>query len=398
MNAQQWQRSSSNDSIAEINLPSSKTDNHLITKTIEFIAEFLTPRELFNVAFSSKDILDSISQTIIVKNCLCNGNTHTKISVEHLCDAVSQGSVYNPNKSRLMRLINCRRCEFCNESKINFVRVSFGVCICITCLQSLRYTDDVLTKLPSQRSRHIELNDLVAMPRVATHFQSWLVTHAPRGRGTGNTVVRSMYPARERHFVWKSTTYDAAGNRIGPIVTKPDLMKMLTMKSTGEVDNYITNKINSPEICNPSADDFIDSVRKYRIEAFQRANALRERKVAATVAFRMKRLRNVRAMIRKLKSEAPETLMPLLEYFHHPRYLKFDKRNIHYPNEKYCVKFSNIHVQAYMLRYITTPVSVLNCKSKREQIIEGLTWLEREIISVGYDGPPPMNPELLQIL
>jgi len=241
-----------------------------------------------------------------------------------------------------------------------------------------------LTKCASQRSRHIELNDLVVKPSVATHFQSWRVISAPRALGFVNTTTLSKYPTVERHFVWKTQTRDAEGNKIGPVVTKPDLNAMLAMKSMGEVDRFITNNLNAPDINNEWVVDFIDAVQKYRIVAFQNANNLRERKTASTIAFRRKRLKNVHAMIRKLKSEAPESLINLLAYFRNPRYLKFDRYKIWCPHEKYCIQFNNVYVHIYMRQFITSPVSVLNSRLKREEIIAELASL------VGYDGPPPM--------
>ena len=71
------------------------------------IAEFLLPRELYNLAHASKEIGQNVPMSSVVQVAMCNGNANQRMSVEHMYELPSAGLIYSPSPGRLLQIVNC---------------------------------------------------------------------------------------------------------------------------------------------------------------------------------------------------------------------------------------------------------------------------------------------------
>ena len=51
-----------------------KDDLRVFIKGLEFVSEYLTTHELFNLVFTSKLFIDALKITVIIKNVMMSGN------------------------------------------------------------------------------------------------------------------------------------------------------------------------------------------------------------------------------------------------------------------------------------------------------------------------------------
>lgn len=354
-------------------VPLANKSAELLVEALEYVVEFVTPRELYSVMFCSKITKDAMSTSVIVKNALCNGNSYAKKSIENLLELMSQGSIYPPTNQRLVRMINVKRCEFCNVHRVNHIRVHFGVSICQRCLTLNSMTTLQITKPPQHRYRNIELNDVLRHKRVASCFHGWHVKSAPRAWLGPTRNGRTKYPHGERFYVWNHLTRDATGNAIGPIVTVKDVHQMVSFNRPDDIDSYINDVLKAPPLCDELYIDFSDAARQYRKIAFEATNRRRLERTAKTKSFRKRKLNKVQALITKLTEELPEEMHHLLRYDTNSRYLYYPYHaNMSIPGyHRLCVHFNNLRVGRLMRQYVLAP-TMLGTKQKRNQVVQKL--------------------------
>jgi len=95
--------------------------------------EYLGPRDLLRISSSCKVLRENITTSLVVKSAMIHGG-HAKSTVSELYKLVQLMSIYVPSSLRLLRLVNGKRCEFCFQSRVNYVRSDVGVFACWTCL------------------------------------------------------------------------------------------------------------------------------------------------------------------------------------------------------------------------------------------------------------------------
>jgi len=106
-----------------------------------------SPRDLYNIAFCSKRLLSIVSYEHILRSAIFQQKNPAKTAVT-IFEAVQQSSIYVPSISRLLRLVNGRRCErgsLCwgydmverNSSLVNFARPGIGLYLCRKCIAGM---------------------------------------------------------------------------------------------------------------------------------------------------------------------------------------------------------------------------------------------------------------------
>eukprot|EP00555_Chaetoceros_dichaeta_P002401 CAMPEP_0198250756 /NCGR_PEP_ID=MMETSP1447-20131203/1811_1 /TAXON_ID=420782 /ORGANISM="Chaetoceros dichaeta, Strain CCMP1751" /LENGTH=597 /DNA_ID=CAMNT_0043935625 /DNA_START=56 /DNA_END=1849 /DNA_ORIENTATION=+ len=105
---------------------------------------FDSPRDLYNIAFCSKRLLSIVSYEHVLRSAIFQQKNPAKTAMT-IFEAVQQSSIYVPSISRLLRLVNGRRCErgsLCwgfdmierSSSQVNFARPGIGLYLCRKCI------------------------------------------------------------------------------------------------------------------------------------------------------------------------------------------------------------------------------------------------------------------------
>jgi hypothetical protein len=361
---------------------------------MDFVAEFMSPKDMLKFAFLSKSTMNVFSTGSIVKNALCYGNSYTKTSAENLLDVMTRGSIFPPSPARLIRLFNAVRCEFCKTNRIKNVKANFGVCICFKCLISGNYTALRITKLAKNRQRNIEMNDLLTHTRVATHFHGYSRDFVRPNDWYGHwgwgypreetTLRRSKVPQVKHYFVWRRHTFDSSGENIGAIVTATHLEEMMTLRRMDEVHRFIDEGLEAPSL--DAYAEFVDVVHTYRRIAFLNNKCRLDFKFSRKLAFRQRKLAAVEKMIAKLRAKISDLGVAeegILDYTVIQWYMSGSNRW-----REECVCMTVRPIRSLLQPFIKAP-SKLQSKAKMEEIAQEIAniserwsadWGEVEIV------------------
>lgn len=306
-----------------------RTSNIFLHDVVALVSDFLTPRDLYNTLFASKDVMASVRHNDIIRNALCNGNVNMKTTIENLYDLTMHGKIYLPSCERLTRLINAKRCELCNTNRIKQIRQGYGIAICFPCLLGNTsgniYTSELLSEPPPERSYNIGTHEIISHPRVSTVAQGYYVClHGERRYFTSSKSQR--YPYGERRFIWDHPIVDEHGEstQIGPIVTKKDVAIFEQMRRMDDLENYITIELKAPPLT--IYRDFNDAVRAYRHMSYnkskkkQEINAIKKSNAARA---RQLRLTKVQRWVASLAQELPPSARYLLGYDVNRQYVTY---------------------------------------------------------------------------
>jgi hypothetical protein len=349
-----------------------------LCEVLHLVCDFLTPRDLYNTLFASNQLMKSIDQEDIVRNTLCNGNLPMKNTIENLYDLTLHGKIYLPSCARLSRLVNAKRCEICNLTKIKQVRPDYGMALCFDCLRTYKdgtvYTAELLVEPPGDRILNIGLNEIISHPRVTTRMFGYY-NHLKNGATNYTHHKWHDRPNGERHFIWKKPLLDKQGRRkkIGPIITQADISTITKMKRMEEFESYITKTLQADALSKYG--DFNDAVRQYRSTAYNNYKRRKEIRIAnkekADDRRRLK-LRKVERWVRELKQIfhhfCPE-VKHLLQYRINRRYLRYGPNaTVYYSDEEYShlhiIHFRDREVHRLLSDYISAPSRVIGRKIK----------------------------------
>ena len=112
----------------------SHQNNHNIALPLDalsMVMEFLSPRELFNVAFTCKTLKKLVTTKMVVRSASIGGwhMRHKLMSVH---------AKHRPSPLRLLRLANGKKCEFCSKADVNIILHTFrGVYACLCCSEAM---------------------------------------------------------------------------------------------------------------------------------------------------------------------------------------------------------------------------------------------------------------------
>ena len=95
----------------------------MLAKTLEFTAEYLTTRDIFNLVFTSKLFMDALTITTVIKIFMMNGNQDTKTTFEVLHDLILKQSIYMPSPVQAIRHANTKVCELCRWNRVKHANV-----------------------------------------------------------------------------------------------------------------------------------------------------------------------------------------------------------------------------------------------------------------------------------
>lgn len=163
----------------------------LHTDAFQVVMEYLAPRELFRLAFCSKELMNSVTTKMVVRSALLHGG-HAKSTIQKIAPLMKTHSIFVPTPLRLLRLVNGKRCErldYCGR-RVNHVRV-FANFYCSECeSQSIIETN----KMPPD----MNISDKTKITAVLNHPRMLLLPSGHLGqyvsvRKLGKTHTGEIY-------------------------------------------------------------------------------------------------------------------------------------------------------------------------------------------------------------
>mmetsp|Transcript_35725 Transcript_35725/g.86453 ORF Transcript_35725/g.86453 Transcript_35725/m.86453 type:complete len:571 (-) Transcript_35725:2069-3781(-) len=212
-------------SIRKRNLEAADSSIELPLDALCLVMEFLSPRQLYNLAFSCKTLRGFITTPLVVRSALIHGG-HAKQTMKELYDLMSEQSMHAPSPLRLLRLVNGKRCEFCNTCQVHHVRPELGVFACRTCRAEQDLT--ILWTPTWEYFRNRNMNkylSIFAHPQIASNWKS----------GSGA-------------YMWAKHRRLSNGEIIGPLATFEDIHRIFQYirEDDGTIDAYIENNLLAP--------------------------------------------------------------------------------------------------------------------------------------------------------
>jgi len=91
------------------------------------VMEFISsPRNLYNVEMVNKITMQDVTTTMVVR-CSMFGGSRQYRCIQLLQKLMMKRAIYPPSPLRLIRLVNGKRCKFCNNDANQNVRTMTGV-------------------------------------------------------------------------------------------------------------------------------------------------------------------------------------------------------------------------------------------------------------------------------
>ena len=305
---------------------------------LSLIMEFLSARQLFNMAFTCKTLRDFVTTEMVVRSALV-GRGRAKETMKAVGNIMSAKAIHVPSPLRLLRLTNGKRCEFCFLRKVPSVHPRLGVFACRVCVT----TRDYLTRPWSWKKnihKYIEYKPVVDDPRVV--------------------ILRGG-------SIWLNPSTDDSGEQIGPLITFGDIDKLrVHVTRGGSIDSYLIN-----HLCVPSDEDgyklFIGTFSKAkqqaaRVEKFRETEAWGKRKAKV--------------------DKFIEDLTPLLDEPFRLMALKHDKQSSKELSKMYSLDFRIPFITELMRPFIRYPSKI--CKKALQELAERINGNFRLVEEKGF--------------
>ena len=142
----------------EVN-PASKISAVSLTK----VGSYLAPREMFNLFFLSKELMESLTTEMVVQSAMMSGG-RSLTTIKKLMPLMDEGSIHVPSPQRLLRLINAKRCEFCLTNKVSDIRSTFAFAVCWLC-QTRNLTETIVKTTKNYQ------NNRYASDAISDHYR-----------------------------------------------------------------------------------------------------------------------------------------------------------------------------------------------------------------------------------
>lgn len=228
---------------------------NVVADSIQYIASFLTPRELYNVTYSNKLFCEVLEMSSVIQVAMQNGNERVRRSIALLYEQTSRGTIYAPSALRVLQLINVKKCEICCENKLHHVRATWGMALCWSCTQNM--TRETHIDPVENRINPIGMEYILQHPRVLSKVNGYTLIRV--GLGLVHRIGR--------FFIFDESHQHAQTRGLsGPIVTRRDIIHMCSLCRPEEVDNYIDKALKA----SPKSDyeEFNSLVRAFRYRMY----------------------------------------------------------------------------------------------------------------------------------
>jgi hypothetical protein len=256
--------------------PPSSTSNGDVPPEISedalgIVMKFLGPRELFRLAYCSKQLLAKITPEMVIRSAMISGG-HAATTIKALQPLMANRSIYPPSALRLLRLINGRKCELCGLAKVSHARPNYGVFFCWPCT--------------TERTRGWKTN-WVRYDRNPRYGQ---ILHMP---------IFQECKYGKQFYLW-TKVFIAVGKsheKAGPIVTFGDVERVAAMDEDVHVEPAILEHVPPPE----SYQEFLEAYEAVRMDAIHAEEFRRRQKLLASRKMADRKLTIAKEFIEDLK-------------------------------------------------------------------------------------------------
>ena len=315
----------SKENLIENQLPS------LMPEVLSQVAAYLEPRELFNLVFLNRKVMETLTIETVMKSAMMTGG-HAMTTLEEILVLLNATSIYSPSAVRLLRLINGIRCEICNERCVNHARKGYAIFVCWHCVTKGGMTTMIKCRDLCHNLMGSAMSKLLSNERLASSPHGWysasaygineqtllslaLSTDTPVKYVTqcqNNQFHRLLVTNNHNMFIWRRPFVDSHGNRCGPIVTYEDtlILKRVCLENPlffgndvdgrlveGLVSHYLKEDLKAPM---PDSEDYRKYATIYKSlsgEALKRWRLRHSQAITRSAKHRTNKLKNaVKAM------------------------------------------------------------------------------------------------------
>ena len=212
------------------------------------ILSFLNPRDLYQLTKCCKAFTDPKMKLLdykVVMHSAMLADERTYRTIENIIPCIKDRSIWTPSPLRLLRLVNGRFCEKCNNFPVaSSLSGEMGVFFCYKCLHS---RDNTLISIdPRCLTRDGTLKEI--------GLNKTLITH------------KRVAKAKIIHYIFKAVVKDAASNNIGPIF---DFDEYESLQKTHTVDSFLAEK-DKIDVHRKHVEDILQCYEEKKEEAKRR--------------------------------------------------------------------------------------------------------------------------------
>ena len=324
------------------------------------------------MAFTCKTLRDAVTTPMVVKSAMIQGGGGARDCMRTINDLMVRQEIHVPSPLRLLRLVNCKRCEFCNVTKLvpSAMVWRLGVFACRACLEDRM----VVTSDPAGKDAWMSTWSKVAYHDIA-------LPH-PRVMRWHNKVKGSR--SKTRAHLWKERTTTAAiGEAVGPLISFEELTPFLAIAkehsgvTAGDLDEYFAQELKIPTA--EAYKEFIEVYAENRARS-NRIVAEREVKKRATAQ------KNKDSRQTKVKKMISSLATFLDESFRDAALMTADTSMV---SARVCVKFTSPFVDNLLNPYVRSPskvskkilVEIANTINGKFRLIESKGFLNMDAFS-----------------
>ena len=301
------------------------------------VMAFVGPRELYRMAFTCKTLRDAVTTPLVVKSAMIQGGGGARDCMKAINDLMARQAIHIPSPLRLLRLVNGKRCEFCNGTQLvhNGSAWRLGVFGCRACLEDrMVAASDPLGDKAWVSDWSEDAYYVVALPH-------------PRVMCWRDRVKE--FKNKKRAHLWKEGAAAAGlGEAIGPLISFEELKLFLATakecadKVTSEnFDLYIDKELKVPPA--EAYKEFVELYAEIK-DRSENVVAEREEKKRATA---QKKNESRRAKVTKMI----EDMQILLD----KPFRNAALMSANMPIGRACVKFSSPFVEKLLYPYVYSP-------------------------------------------
>lgn len=327
------------------------------------VMTFVGPRELYRMAFTCKTLRNAVTTPMVVKSAMIQGGGGARDCMKAINDLMARSAIHGPSPLRLLRLVNCKRCEFCNAKQLVQSESVWrlGVFGCRACLEdrTVAASDPLGDKAwVSDWSKDAYYDVALRHRRV----MCW------RGRVKGSKH-------KKRAYVWKERITTAGlGEAIGPLISFEDLTPFLaTAKECAEKVTsedfgvYIDKELKVPPA--EAYKEFLEEYSEHKARSDSVVAEREEKKRATAQKTKDSRRTKVSKMIEDLKAHLDEPF----------RDAALMSSNM--PFGRACVTFNSPFVENLLYSYVCSP-----SKMRKKILVETATTINEKFRLIKSKG------------
>lgn len=320
-----------------------------------FFYQYFTPRDLLQFVLVHRDFVALATYQVVVDVAYISGNENINRTLQYLIELTRPGCIHLPSPRRLLRLICLKRCERCNNEKLNNLPRGYGLALCFRCI--LDITDQFSPPQHRHHRHDIEWHDIIVHPRV-------LVKH-----------IRSndeRWQCTDQICMLRETFHASGGRPEGPLITRTSgQMFVESFHEFSEIDQFISHDLQAPPLA--AYNELNNFIAKSRSSFYTLVYNRREGRIKGRALHRIRKYQAVKTFLAKLGSMVRYPRMRMILKYRRADHRYF-RLNCSTPLSRgyRCLIFANTYVQRTLDSPLKAPIKTMQSHTKMSELARAL--------------------------